>query len=384
MIKMHVARTSEVDEIDVALEEINSQIDFSTLKKNSGGIIFCHIDYVESGLVEELCKALPFDVIGMTSMAGASKDGYGLYDLTLTVLTSDDVSFTAGMTNGINKGNYVDEVDKLFKNMRSKVSDDPSLILSFMPYVIDVSGYEVVDAMDKAVHGLPIWGSITNNIDFNYLTVQTICNGKHLSAGVAMMFLNGPVNPKFVVSSIPERNISNNRAIITKSEGSILKEVNDTPILEYLKNIGLVITRENITTTPLMVYYDNATDPVALGFYTLFDDGSVLTGGEMPVGTSFAVGSIDAEGIFESAESGLKEILAMEDRSAALLLPCVTRYIMLAPNQESELKLIIEKLKTSGQPFMMGYSGGEICPMPGTDGKLYNRFHNYTFCACIL
>jgi hypothetical protein len=384
MIKMHVARTSEIDEIDVALEEINSQIDFSTLKKNSGGIIFCHIDYVESGLVEELCKALPFDVIGMTSMAGASMDGYGLYDLTLTVLTSDDVSFSAGMTNGINKENYADEVDKLFKDMRGNVKDDPALIISFMPYVIDVSGYEVVDAMDKAVHGLPIWGSITNNIDFNYQTVQTICNGKHLSAGVAMMFLNGPVNPKFIVSSIPERNISNNRALITKSEGSILKEVNDTPILDYLKNIGLVITRENITTTPLMVYYDNTKEPVALGFYTLFDDGSVLTGGEMPEGTSFAVGSIDAEGIFESAESGLKEILAVDDRSATLLLPCVTRYIMLAPNQESELKLITEKLKASGQPFMMGYSGGEICPMPGADGKLYNRFHNYTFCACIL
>ncbi|MCL2410996.1 MAG: FIST C-terminal domain-containing protein [Treponema sp.] len=384
MINMYVARTSEVDELDLAIEEIKSQIDFSVLKKNSGGIIFCHIDFFESGLISELCKMLPFDVIGMTSMAGACANGYGLFDLTLTVLTSDDVSFKAGMTNGINKENYIDEVDKLYKVMRNDVNDDPGLILSFMPYIRDVAGYEVVDAMDKAVGGIPIWGSITNNVDFNYEKVQTICNGKYLSAGVAMMFLNGPIKPKFVVSSIPERNISNNRAIITKSEGSILREVNDTPILEFLKNIGLVITKENITTTPLMVYYGDSAEPVALGFYTLFDDGSVLTGGEMPVGTSFAVGSIDADGIFESAETGLKEILALSNRQATLLLPCVTRYIMLAPNQESELQLLTEKLGESGLPFMMGYSGGEICPMPGADGKLHNRFHNYTFCACIL
>ena len=65
-------------------------------------------------------------------------------------------------------------------------------------------------------------------------------------------------------------------------------------------------------------------------------------------------------------------------------MPCVTRYIMLAPDQESELRLIHEELSKDGKPFMMGYSGGEICPMPGRDGKPRNRFHNYTFCACIL
>ena len=384
MINMYVARTSEIDEFDVAIAEIKSQIDFSALKRNSGGVIFCHIDFVESGLVAELCEALPFDVIGMTSMAEACGNGYGLYDLTLTVLTSDEVRFDAGMTIGINKDNYTDEIARLYKGIRSKVGEDPALILSFMPYIREVSGYEVVDAMDTAVAGIPIWGSITNSVDFNYEKVQTIYNGKNLPGGVAMMSLTGPVEPKFVVSSIPERNISSNRAMITKSEGAILREVNDMPILDYLKNIGLIITRENITTTPLMVYYGDAVEPVALGFYTLFEDGSVLTGGEMPVGTSFAVGSIDADGIFESAQSGISEILKHQGRQATLLLPCLTRYLMLAPDQESELRLITEKLKEDGQPFMMGYSGGEICPVPGNDGKLHNRFHNYTFCACIL
>ena len=384
MVKMYTARTSEIDEINEALNEIKSQIDFSGLKKNSGGIIFCHIDFVESGVVEALCKELPFSIIGMTSMVGADEHGYGLYDLTLSVLTSDEVSFEAGMTNSINPDNYAAEIDKLYNDVRSRVDNDPAMIFTFMPYVRDVSGYEVVSAMDKSCHGIPMWGSITNNIDFNYETVQSICNGKWLPAGVAMMFLNGPVEPKFIVSSIPERNISNNRAVITKSEGAILREVNDLPILEYLANIGLVITKENITTTPLMVYYGDAKEPVALGFYTLFEDGSVLTGGAMPAGTSFAVGSIDAEGIFESAEHGLKQITDCKNRQATLLLPCVTRYIMLAPDQESELRLISEKLKPGGHPFIMGYSGGEICPMLGADGKLHNRFHNYTFCACII
>lgn len=384
MINMYTARTSEIDEIDEAVSEILGQLDLSALKKNTGGLIFCHIEFVESGVVKALCDALPFDVIGMTSMASADEHGYSLFDLCLTVLTSDEVAFSVGMTNSIDHDNYTGEVDSLYAAMRGKVDADPAMIFTFMPYIREVAGYEVVAAMDAATNGIPMWGSITNNIDFNYETVQTICNGQALGAGLAMMFLNGPVRPTFIVSSLPERNIASSRAVITGSEGAILREINDQPILEYLADIGLVITKENITTTPLMVYYDGAEEPVALGFYTLFDDGSVLTGGEMPAGTSFAVGSIDAEGIFESAKAGLAQILAQKDRQATLLLPCVTRYIMLSPDQESELRLIKDTLTDGVHPFMMGYSGGEICPMPGPDGKLHNRFHNYTFCACLL
>lgn len=380
---MYVARTSEIDEIDIAIEEIKSQIDFSALKKNSGGIIYCHIDFVDSGVVAALTKELPFSVIGMTSMAMACEHGYGLYDLTLTVLTSDEVTFETGMTNPINKDNYIEEINNLYTSLRKNVKDDPALIISFMPYIRDVSGYEVVEAMDETVNGIPIWGAISNNVDFNYETVQTICNNRQLRAGLAVMFINGPIKPQFIVSSIPERNISDNRAIITKSEGAILSEVNDMPVLEYLKNRGLIITKENITTIPFLIYYDNADEPVALGFYTLFDDGTVLTGGKMPAGTSFAVGSIDAEGIFESAEAGIKQILQIPERNVTLLLPCVTRYIMLAPNQESELELITKQLNESGLPFAMGYSGGEISPMKDANGKQKNLFHNYTFCACV-
>jgi len=133
-----------------------------------------------------------------------------------------------------------------------------------------------------------------------------------------------------------------------------------------------------------MVYYDTASEPVTLGFYAMYDDSSVLTGGEMPVGTAFSIGSIDAQGIFESTIQGLKRITDMPNRSATLLLPCVTRYLMLAPDQEAELRLIQDTLTPTHMPFMMGYSGGEICPMPDAEGVLRNRFHNYTFCVCVL
>lgn len=384
MIQMYTARTAEADELEYAMEEIQEQIDFTALQKNSCGILLCHMDFIESGLVAALCDALPFPTIGMTSMASADQRGHSLFELTLTVLTSDDVTFEVGMTDNITRANYKQEVEGLYADLRSRIPSDPAMILTLAPHVHDVAGYEVLAVMDAACNSIPIWGSITSGVDFAYEAVQTVCNGKHLQRGLAMMLIHGPVEPKFIVSSLPERNITNNRAVITKSKGAILYEINDMPVLDYLATVGLVINKENITTTPLMVYYDADKAPVALGFYTLFDDGSVLTGGELPEGTSFAVGSIDAEGIVASAQTAIEQVLACPSRQATLLFPCVTRYIMLAPEQERELALIEESLGKSGSPFMMGYSGGEICPMAGPDGTLRNRFHNYTFSACIL
>lgn len=384
MIAMYTARTSEVDDIDEAISEIKEQIDFSKLKKNSAGLIFCHVDFVESGMAAALSAALPFDVIGMTSMVCAEERGYSLFDLALTVLTSDELTFKAGMTGGVTSENYVQEIENLYARLRLSMDDDPTMIFSFMPYTRDVPGYSFVKVMDSVCNGIPIWGSITTSNDFNYETVHTIYNTETLRSGLAMLCVQGPVKADFIVSSLPERNMLNSRAIITKSKGAVVYEINGIPILEYLGSLGLLITKENITTTPLLLYFDDRIDPVAIGFYTLFEDGSVLAGCDIPEGTSISVGSIDAEGIFESTEQGLKKILACEDREATILLPCVTRYLMLAPEQERELQLIIERLSNCGKPFMMGYSGGEICPVPGPDGKYHNQFHNYAFCGCVL
>ncbi len=384
MIEMYTARTSEIDEIEVAIEELKSQIDFQKLKKNSGGLLYCSLDFVESGVAKAVCDIMPFDVIGMTTLASADEHGYGIYELTLTILTSDEVSFTAGLSGSIKPDTYHQEIELLFSELRGKVSEDPALILSFIPHMRDVAGYEIVDAMDSVCGGIPIWGSITTSVDFTYGTVSTIYNGEILRSGLAMMFINGPVEPHFIICSIPERNVTNSRGIVTKSNGSILYEVSDMPIMDYLKSIGLEVDSENITTVPLLLYYDNADEYVALGFYTLFEDGSVLTGGPMPENTPFVVGYIDEAGIHESANIGFDRILALTDRQATLLLPCITRYIMLAPNQEDELKLICKRLTVPGKPFAMAYSGGEICPMLGADGKLHNRFHNYSFSACVL
>jgi len=69
------------------------------------------------------------------------------------------------------------------------------------------------------------------------------------------------------------------------------------------------------------------------------DDGGLLCAGGMTKGASIAVGQITNESIMATG---------------------------------------------SVMPYKAGYSGGEICPVRDESGVLQNRFHNFTFSACIL
>ena len=53
-----------MDDLDVAREEILAQLKDKKLLKHSVGIIGCHYDYVEYGVVKAISEALPFDIIG--------------------------------------------------------------------------------------------------------------------------------------------------------------------------------------------------------------------------------------------------------------------------------------------------------------------------------
>jgi hypothetical protein len=383
MIKMYSAFTEEVDDFDVAIGQLLEQIDMGELKANSAGLINCHYDFIESGAAAAISERLPFDVIGMTTMSSGTNGDYGMYRLALTVLTSDDVSFTAVRLPGLNEDNYKGLIEDGYKEARAQVTEDPKLIISYVPYLPNLSAAEVVYVFDEVVKGIPIFGSVTIGEDMRYTDCRTIYNGEIDGDAVVMLLISGDVEPKFFVTSIPERNIRENRAVITDSEGCVLKTLNDVPVIDYMADLGIILKQEDATTTPFLLYHDESSEPVAVGIFTVNDDGSAIAGGRVPIGAKVAIGRIDQVGIVDTANTTIDKIEGSDAKNGILLHPCVTRFIMLAPNQNDEHQTVSRRLD-EGLPYMLGYSGGEICPVMGDDGKYHNRFHNYTFSACVL
>ncbi|MDR2738996.1 MAG: hypothetical protein LBB68_04085 [Treponema sp.] len=73
MIKVLNACTAEIDDVDLAVSEILEQLDVpGNLRNNSIGIIACYYEFIETGVVAEICKRLPFDVVGCTTLGNAA------------------------------------------------------------------------------------------------------------------------------------------------------------------------------------------------------------------------------------------------------------------------------------------------------------------------
>jgi hypothetical protein len=385
MIRLLNASTTEVDEIDVALEEIFEQIDLAGLSKNSVGILSCYSDFLDTGVVSALCERLPFDVIGCTTLLSAADGKYDMYMLRLTILTSDDVSFSTAFTAPLSEENYKKSLEDAYGEGKSKLPGSPAFIISLFPLMPTLSGATVLEYFDDICGGIPIFGTIASDVTTDLQNCYVLRNGQSEKHALAMLLIHGDVSPRFLMTSLPDRNIRKQKAVVTDSDGCLVRKVNDMTLPEYLKSIGLLpefTDKVNASNVPLMVDYGDGSRPVAMAIYHTAEDGSVISGGEMPVGVSFSVGAIDYEGIMETARSTMEQALAYDKADVLLMFPCITRYFMLAPNSEDEVKLVAESVGDK-IPYALAYSGGEICPIYDESGKTHNHFHNYTFIACV-
>jgi hypothetical protein len=380
---MFTAHTAEIDDVAQAASEILEQIDVKKLSANSVGIVFCHFEFIEAGLLKELCGRLPFEVIGMTTMSGVSGGEIDAFQIHLAVLSADDVSFSLAVSAPLTAGTAREALVAAYGAARGKLPGDPAFIISFFPFLSDLSSADVLKSLDAVCGGKPIWGSVCSDMDMSYSNAMTIHNGQEYRQSAVMLLVHGPVEPEFIVAAIPDRNIGDRQAIITESDGCILKKVNDMPLMEYFSEVGILMrVGQDNTTIPLMVDYGDGSKPVAVAIYGLTPENWAICGGEMPAGATFFCGEIDNEGIVESAREGLEKVLGLKGKNGLLMLPCVTRYIMLTPNQDAEMKLA-EEMVGGKIPYVLALSGGELCPVKGGDGKWRNRHHNYTFSACL-
>ena len=72
MIKMLTAFTEEADDVEFAVSEILEQLNLDGLLAGSVGIIHCHADFIDGGVVAALGERLPFDVVGCSTSSGSS------------------------------------------------------------------------------------------------------------------------------------------------------------------------------------------------------------------------------------------------------------------------------------------------------------------------
>ncbi len=411
-MQMHVAHSYEIDDPELAVKDILQALPdgiLSKVKKNHAvGLLTTHADAIESGAVQAICDAIPCDVLGVTCLASCADGEVGIGLLTFVLLMDDQITFHTAFTDALydtvtdegeshsvlnsytesstQQASYEDIVGRAYAGMGfSKEGEKPALSILYGFFSKQVVRQNITDCVSKVTGNTPLFGGFASDHTQEGSESYVIYNGQCSKRRLALLCMTGAVKARFVFSSLSHSNIKSTENIITSSKGEVVHTVNDKPVAEYLTSFGISISDwKNMLMVPFLVDYNDGTPLLAREFLRLTPENNAVFGGEMPEGSSIFLSFQTADGIMETAEQVLEQILlAKENILGALVVSSAGRSWILGSKTLAEGEKALEMIKDD-IPYHQVYSRGEICPAMLADGTLQNRFHNFSFTLCML
>ncbi len=390
MIQSASLFTYELDDPALALEELQSQLAQKlTLRQNTVGILQCDPEFLASGVFQAVCAGLPFPVAGTTTMSQAVNGEAGALMLTLLVLTSDDAVFEAGLTSPM-AGDILSATRPAYEAALARLGTQPRLILVFPPLLLENAGDQYIDALEALCPGVPIFGTIAVEDSLDYARCASFANGEHGHRAMSFVLVGGQVSPRFFVATIPESRLLPYRGEITRAEGNLVHEINGVPAADYFESIGLAqngVIDDGVQFVPFILHMKKQEErdpvPVVRAMVRFNENGSAICRGYMYEQSVFALSTFEKEGVLKTTLQLVDTVNRLEDAQAVLLFSCLVRRMAFATEPLVEAQQVVQAMRPD-VPFMMGYSGGEICPTGTFHGLPMNRFHNYSLIACVL
>lgn len=385
MIKTYSVYTSEVDAPKIAVEDIQNQIDILPLCRNSVGIVACHYDFVENGILSALQKKLPFPLIGITTFYQATANTSGLFELTITVLTSDDVHFLLAYSAADQENSPRERIERVYSKNMENSGESPALILNFLSANRPLSGDEYLRLLDDVAGGIPAFGMVNSGEDDSGVNIYVFCCDEVFSEGFAMLFLTGDVSFKTYATTAYEERLLGVSTTVTKADETTVEELNGLPAMTYLKRNGVALDEAfGDIVTPIPFYCRFPGDEVLIGRALKSFGGEKLEFmAEFPEGSLMRIGTMTAKDILDESRSLIRQAVE-ENPNAELFLigSCVGRYIILGLETTSEMDCVTSEIPEATN-YLACYVGGEICPVK-QDGALINRFHNNSLIVCVI
>jgi hypothetical protein len=388
MIRVLTAYTREIDDTKISVAEILKQLNLEErLLRNSVGILAFHPEFLETGAVEAISEALPFDAIGGTTsntVVSGVMEELGEPMLAVTVLTSDDAAFRAGVSGAIGDDPRA-PVRELYGRLAPPPAGKPSLLFMLAPVLDKVGGDDFIEALDAVSGGVPVFGALASSHHQPDLRgVETCWNGERHADALVLIAMFGDFEPEFVLSFIPDDRVIRQRSIITRAVKNQIQEINGLVPTRYLEAIGLA---ENGSVTgmgsiPFVLTLSDGSQVVRSAYKTT-EEGYVLSFGTIPQDARIGFSDIDGDFVFQSMKETAPRVAA-SGAGGALVFSCNARQWALGTRRtDAEMKGLVENLGDS-LAYHFAYSVGEICPVRNQDGQWVNRFHNFSIIACLL
>jgi len=392
MIKSYSIIINEVDEIELALEELRSQLSGLELLENTVGIVTVNKDFVVSGVYSAVAKATPFPLVGMTSYSQIVNGKIGTFMFSIMVLTSNDCEFVCGMSDEIpDSGDVKEQVQKCYKDLRSKLNNNVKLAFLYPSFMYGHYPYQYIKAITEIDNNIPIFGSLSNGEIRDVVTAARTVHCENVSSSqTVMLLISGNVEPKFYFSSTTKESIiMPDVGVVTAAEGNFLREINNIKAKEFLEKANLKpdsVSQKLIFFSHFLADEKNekgeTVSSVLKSLAMPKDDGYIFVSG-IQVGSSLSAVSFTSEVVMETAKDVLDQIKANHKEGTLLIYSCLGRRAALLNEPYKEFELM-NKMLGNNFNYIATCSGGEICPTSATETEVVNNEHNETLIACIL
>lgn len=396
-MKMATAYTREADDPALACQEILAQLKLEQLDLRRGhaaALIFCHAEFIETGVALAICEALPMPALGCTSQVSGVREDADEIFLSLAVLWDDEVDFVAGVSESLAEAHEA-RIGEFYRAAAASLPGKPVLIFTLLPVMINLTGDLMLSLLENAAgEDVPIFGSAAEDVDAEkvrnpYTFYYDPAGGVQAAAyrdRMTVLLLRGPLNPRFFSAEFPTTSIVAQDAIITAARGSRLIAINNMRAVAYLEKIGVFQPGASNTLylASLIIDYRDGMPPQSLTVNDITPEGTLLCSRPLRVGGVLNVGASTSSYVIESAASLTRNIRLAGEGSALFFVSCYMRNVLLGGENLAEIAVIRKELGDSAIPYLLFYSWGEICPRVTSGGKPINRFLQTTLAACLL
>jgi len=387
MIRSFTAYTEEIDDASAAVAEILAQLGLEgRLLAHSLGIIQCYNAFIEEGVAAAISDALPFTTVGCSALSVSSSAGRGQIALTVMVLTSDDVEFATAVSGRVDSYEKVGPaVADAYHEAAQALSQEPLLLIPFVPFIFDIGGDEWVEQLDAVSGRLPAFGALSFSDDTSFTRIYTFKDGTHYEDAMVLVALTGDVHPSFFQISVFEESIAKTKAVVTASSRSLLQGINAVSPIEFFKSMGFENDKDDkrdITMLSLVIDLEDGSRLIrtCLGENP---DGSLLLSGKVPVGGALSFAVMSPDDVVAGAKVLAQKILPGVEGRGMLAYSCAARSWALGINDMAEHEQFQAVFGNTANYLVM-YAGGEIFPSFRDDGSVVaNHLQNDSLIVCV-
>lgn len=389
------AVTYETYDTDYAVSELVEQITAALPDlRHKCGILFLDPDYEGEALPRKLEQALGMGIIGVTSAAMLSSEGYHSSCAMLLVLGGDDCAFSMALSEDLDGTNAEHALSVAYAKALSGLGGDtPALLFILSAAGTGCAEDDRLSILSRLCGDIPVFGGVAAD-RFEFAHTRVFAEGRSSDNAVALLAMGGNLRPRFVMRNVSRKHLSKSR--ITSSEGNIVHSIDGVSAYEYMIRHGADNTDAmSLHFTPLLVETregDNDDGHIICRPFIALDEetgyGTTISG--IPEGSAVTVQAIESADIGEASRQAMESLLGKLSSEGAdyvystvIAMSCAARHMVLAFDKEREARLV-EELFPRSLNLAGFYSFGEYCPIAVNGNEADNRLHNLSLGLCAL